>query len=144
MRRHLVILCPLLLVLCPDVLRADAFDFYTNRVLVKATESKAVKELKQLTPDLIADHDHVLPGVTGSVLIVQTNEGRYAYYRFSYPGGDNVPYKINIQASPDDGAILSKFSFRVYGPHQGQVDGPGGHGPHYYYDQYGVLRVAYY
>jgi hypothetical protein len=53
------------------------------------------------------------------------DEGHYAYYKFSYPGGE-VPYRVNIQASPDDGALLSKFSFRLYGPRQGHVYATGG------------------
>jgi hypothetical protein len=51
---------------------------------------------------------------------------QYQYYKFKYPGGDDTPYRINIQASPDDGAVLSKFNFRVYGPRQGNVYVTGG------------------
>jgi hypothetical protein len=51
--------------------------------------------------------------------------GHYAYYKFTYPGGE-VPYRVNVHASPDDGAILSKFNFRVYGPRQGHVYVTGG------------------
>src|SRR5262249_9168569 len=35
-------------------------------------------EVKQLTPDLLSDHDHVLPGITAALVVVRTNEGRFA------------------------------------------------------------------
>src|SRR5438445_8526302 len=57
---------------------ADAFDNYTNAVLAKAPGSAEVKELKQLTPEAISDNDRVLPGATGALLIVQTNESRFS------------------------------------------------------------------
>src|SRR6516164_5520535 len=56
---------------------ADAFDRYTNPVLAKAPGAEGVQELKQLTPEVIADHDHVLPDAAGALVIVKTNEGRY-------------------------------------------------------------------
>src|SRR5438067_360251 len=58
--------------------RADAFDFYTNPVLAKLVESKNVKEIKQLTPNLILDNDRVLPGCTSAFLVVRTNGDRFA------------------------------------------------------------------
>jgi hypothetical protein len=58
--------------------RADAFDRYTNPVLAKAPGADGVKEIQQLTPDLIADHDRVLPNTTGALILVKTNEGRFA------------------------------------------------------------------
>jgi hypothetical protein len=58
--------------------RADAFDDYTNPLLVKAAESAAVKEMKQVTPDDLLNNDRVLKGVDGAVLIVKTNGGRNA------------------------------------------------------------------
>jgi hypothetical protein len=58
--------------------RADAFDHYVNPVLSKLVESKNVTEIKQLTPNLIVDHDRVLPRTTSAFLVVRTNEGRYA------------------------------------------------------------------
>ena len=59
-------------------LRADAFDRYTNVVLSKAPSTADVKELKQLTPEIISDNDRILSGITGALLIVHTNEGRYS------------------------------------------------------------------
>jgi hypothetical protein len=58
--------------------RADAFDDYTNPLLVKAAESDAVKEMKQVAPDDLLNNDRVLKGVDGAVLIVKTNGGRNA------------------------------------------------------------------
>jgi hypothetical protein len=58
--------------------RADVFDHYTNPVLIKMIGLDNVKEVKQLTPDTIAEHDGVLKGVPATFLVVQTQEGRYA------------------------------------------------------------------
>ena len=62
----------------PALMRTDAFDHYTNPVLVKLVGSDHVKELKRLTPDVIADHDGVLKGIPAAFLVVRTGEGRYA------------------------------------------------------------------
>lgn len=74
--------CPLLLGLAifatPGVLRADAFDRYVNPILVKAPGAPGVKELKQLTPDLIADNDRVLPNTTAALVLVKTNDNRWS------------------------------------------------------------------
>lgn len=52
---------------------------------------------------------------------IDAGSEKYQYYKFKFPGGD-VPYKISIQASPDDGGLLTdKFTFRVYGPRAGNV-----------------------
>jgi hypothetical protein len=75
---RLVFLAVAALLAVAPALRADAFDRYTNPVLAKAPDGDGVKEVKRLTPDLIADHDRVLPGSTGALVIVKTNEGRYA------------------------------------------------------------------
>jgi hypothetical protein len=58
--------------------RGDAFDDYTNPLLVKAAAGDAVKEMKQVTPDDLLNNDRVLKGVDGAVLIVRTNGGRNA------------------------------------------------------------------
>jgi hypothetical protein len=59
-------------------LRADAFDRYINSILTKVPDAQGVKELKQLTPELISDNDQVLTGLTGAFLVVKTNDGRYS------------------------------------------------------------------
>src|SRR5262249_15431250 len=58
--------------------RADVFDFYLNPTLAKLLDGKNVKEVKQLTPSDIVDHDRVLPRIPSAFLIVRTNGGRYA------------------------------------------------------------------
>jgi hypothetical protein len=57
---------------------ADVFDYYTNPVLDKMIENKSVKEVKQLTPNDIIDHDRVLPGIPSAFLIVRTKGDRLA------------------------------------------------------------------
>src|SRR5438034_10902125 len=71
-------LLPIAYWVVPAAVCADTFELYTNPVLAKAPEAKGVKELKRLTPDSIADHDHVLPDVTAALVIVQTNEARFS------------------------------------------------------------------
>jgi hypothetical protein len=57
---------------------ADGFDHYLNATLAKATESADVRELKRLSAKEILDNNRVIPGVPAAVLIVRTNEGRWA------------------------------------------------------------------
>src|SRR5260370_13817334 len=64
--------------LLPGSLRADAFDTYTNPILMKVPKAAGVKEIKQLTPALIADNDRVLPGITSGFVVVVTNDNRFA------------------------------------------------------------------
>lgn len=77
MNRHTLLgmLCAGLIV-TGDV-RADALDRYTNTVLVTVLAAgDSSKEIDRLTTDMIAQHDRVLPGTVGALLIVRTNEGR--------------------------------------------------------------------
>jgi hypothetical protein len=78
MARWFVSLAALALPALPSPLWADAFDHYTNPVLSKAPDAAGVKPIKRLTPALIAAHDRVLPGTTAALLVVRTNEGRFA------------------------------------------------------------------
>lgn len=65
-------------ILVPAIARADAFDHYTNPVLAKASASANVEKVAKVTrAQLVATND-VLPAVSGSMLIVRTNEGRWA------------------------------------------------------------------
>ncbi len=68
----------LLVAVLGGAVRADVFDYYTNPVLDKMLEGKNVKEIKQLTPNEILDHDRVLPGIASAFLIVRTNGDRLA------------------------------------------------------------------
>lgn len=66
------------LLLFPLVVRADAFDRYTNAVLRNAAGQAGVKEVQELTPDQMADNDRIVPGAGGALVIVRTNGGLYA------------------------------------------------------------------
>ena len=59
-------------------LRADSFDLYVNPILGKVPSGEGVQELKQLTPSLMADNDRVLPAVSGTLIVVRTNENRWS------------------------------------------------------------------
>src|SRR5258708_6105705 len=78
MFRCVVCLGALLVASSNQSLHADAFDRYVNPVLAKVPAAPGAKELKQLTPDLIADHDRVLTGTSGALIVVKTNAGRYS------------------------------------------------------------------
>jgi hypothetical protein len=67
-----------LFLLTPRSARADAFDHYINPILAKVPQAKGVKQVKQLTPSEMADHLDVLHGITGTFLVVKTNEGRFS------------------------------------------------------------------
>jgi hypothetical protein len=62
----------------PPAARADAFDNYTNPILRKVPAAEGTREIKQLTPALIADNDRVLPDIAPAFVVVQTNQGRYS------------------------------------------------------------------
>jgi hypothetical protein len=66
----------LVALVAPHPLPADAFDYYTNPVLVKAPAAKGVLPLKQATPAQLTENAGILPGTTGSFLVVRTNDGR--------------------------------------------------------------------
>jgi hypothetical protein len=72
------VLMPVVLLLAPAVLRADAFDQYANPDLAKAIESGAVSEVKELTPKQLVENSQVLPGASAAFVIAVTNEHRYA------------------------------------------------------------------
>jgi hypothetical protein len=66
------------LLLPPSAIRGSAFDYYVNATLAKAAESTDVRELRRLTAKNILENDRVVPGVAAAVLIVRTNEDRWA------------------------------------------------------------------
>jgi hypothetical protein len=78
MQRCLISLLGIAAVALPQTARADAFDYYTNPILRKVPAAEGVKEVKQLTPALIADNDRVLPDIAPAFIVVQTNQGRYS------------------------------------------------------------------
>ncbi|HYV34829.1 MAG TPA: hypothetical protein VE988_03935 [Gemmataceae bacterium] len=66
------------MMLSPAYAHADAFDYYTNQMLAKIPDYDGAKRFKELTPDLLVDHNGVLPDIKASFLVVKTNEGRYS------------------------------------------------------------------
>jgi hypothetical protein len=75
-RAHLQAVCLLALVISP--LPAQEFDHYLNPILTKVPTTKGVKELKQLTSDLIIDNDRVTSKASAAMIVVRTNQGRFA------------------------------------------------------------------
>jgi hypothetical protein len=75
--RRCFLLIPVFLV-APSSLRADAFDHYINPILARLPGSAGVEEVKQLTPDLIADNDRVLANLAAAFVVVKTNDGRFS------------------------------------------------------------------
>ncbi len=59
-------------------LSADDFDYYTNKVIRDAPSSENVKEVAKLTPALITDHERLLKDTTSALIIVKTNDDRFA------------------------------------------------------------------
>jgi hypothetical protein len=54
-------------------------------------------------------------------------DARFAYYRFNYQAG--TPATINLNVTPDDGQVLGRVGFRVYGPRAGWVYATSGAQP---------------
>ncbi|NBO91873.1 MAG: hypothetical protein EBV06_06115 [Planctomycetia bacterium] len=69
----------MVLFLAAGMVRADAFDLYLNKDLDRLIESgKLVKEIKQLTPNLVLEHDRAIPRAGAAMLILKTNGDRFA------------------------------------------------------------------
>jgi hypothetical protein len=62
----------------PALVRADAFDHYTNPILAKVPEAKAVEKITKLTPEMMVQHSRALPGVSGTFIVIKTNDDRWA------------------------------------------------------------------
>ncbi len=62
----------------PAVVRADAFDNYTNPLLAKVPTSKSAEKITKLTPELMVQHSRALPGLTSAFIVLRTNDSRYA------------------------------------------------------------------
>jgi hypothetical protein len=65
----------ILTLLIPLAARADVFDRCTNSLLARAPEAEGVKEIKRLTPDLVAQHGRLVPGTGSAFLVVKTSTG---------------------------------------------------------------------
>ncbi|MFL5341085.1 MAG: hypothetical protein ACJ8F7_13140 [Gemmataceae bacterium] len=68
---------PMVLLLAAGV-RGDVFDNYTNAILPKAPEAAGVKELVELPSETILEHADAIPGLPGALVVVQTNDNRWA------------------------------------------------------------------
>lgn len=73
---RLYLLAALAIVSHPTAVWADAFDHYTNFILLKVPKAEIAKPLKQLTLDMMIKHSRVLPGIPGTFAVVETNGGR--------------------------------------------------------------------
>ena len=58
--------------------RADQFDYYTNPILSKAASDGTLKEVKELSSEQVADFAGALPDSPSAVLVVSTNDKRFA------------------------------------------------------------------
>jgi hypothetical protein len=67
-----------LILTAPTPARADAFDFYINPVLGKVPDSPCAKEIKQLDVADLTEVDQVIPDANAALLMVKTNDTRYA------------------------------------------------------------------
>src|SRR5438270_13449345 len=68
----------LLFLLAPTGAYADAFDNYTNPMLAKVPAWKLATQVKQLTTEMMVEHNRALPGTTAAFIVVRTNDGRLA------------------------------------------------------------------
>jgi hypothetical protein len=66
------------ILLAPQLLHADDFDHYTNEILAKVPKADGTLQVKQLTPEMLVEHDRVLPNLRGALLVVKTNDNRWA------------------------------------------------------------------
>ncbi len=71
--------------------RADAFDNYALPILQKVPEAGVAKEIAELTPDLIVANSQVLPNVEAALIIVYTNDNRWAKLLVSAARHKHVP-----------------------------------------------------
>src|SRR5262249_37341941 len=89
MKRILLVMT--ILVAAPLVARADAFDNYTLPLLQKTPESSVAKEVTELTPELIVANSQVLPNVEAAMVVVYTNDNRWAKLLVSAARHKHVP-----------------------------------------------------
>lgn len=73
-----MLLAMIALGLAPSLLRADAFDHYTLPVLQKVPEFDGAKQVTELTAETIVPHTQVLPGLEAAMVVVYTNDNRWA------------------------------------------------------------------
>jgi hypothetical protein len=64
------------LILSAAHVQADSFDHYTNEILLKVPKAKTATKVKQVTVTDMVKNSSALPGVSGTVIVVRTGEGR--------------------------------------------------------------------
>jgi len=74
----------LLVLAAAPVRAADAFDLYINPILAKVPKAEGVQVVTKLSRDQIIDNDRVLPGVSGTFLVVKTNDNRWSKLLIQY------------------------------------------------------------
>ena len=67
-----------LLVVFTSAVRADSFDHYTNALLAQIASSNNAEKVKQVSPEQMVDNARALPGITACMIVVKTNDGRWA------------------------------------------------------------------
>jgi hypothetical protein len=88
------------LLLLAGCVRADLFDYYLPRDCDRLLEAgKRIKELKQLLPTQVIDHDRALPRAGAAMLLVKTNADRWAKLlvtagKQKLPGDKTVPILV--------------------------------------------------
>ncbi|MCC6421252.1 MAG: hypothetical protein IT429_23695 [Gemmataceae bacterium] len=75
---RLPVLAAVAVLAVPPAGRADTFDRYTNEVLAKVPGAPAARRVTQLTPALLTEHVDAIPGISGALLVVKTNDGRFS------------------------------------------------------------------
>jgi hypothetical protein len=78
----------------PLELHADAFDNYTLPILTGVAEAPGVKQVAELTPDLIVQNSQVLPNIEAAMIVVYTNDFRWSKLLV-------VAARHKLQAKPD-------------------------------------------
>lgn len=78
-----------------DLVRADAFDHYTNLILDKVPAATGVKKVDAVTQDMLVEHARALPGITAAFVVVKTNEGRMCKM-LVLPARQKVSEKVSV------------------------------------------------
>jgi hypothetical protein len=69
-----------------NFVRADAFDNYFNTILRTIPDSKSAEKVAKLTREIIDEHNRALPGITSTMVVVRTNDNRFAKLLVQHAG----------------------------------------------------------
>jgi hypothetical protein len=132
MRRLLLLALFLGFFLSPVVARADAFDHYTNDILVKIPKAKDVVRVKELTEEMLVDNVNVLPDLKPAFIVVKTNEGRLCKLlvqsaKQKLPGKGEVPILyidryVTYRESEDSTVVAEGKNVRLFADFQFSLD----------------------